>query len=145
MPPNCWRGQKLNAGWIKPLTNTQLCREPHNSNPSDSDMEVAALLAGRYHWLGVVENNAKIRIGNLLWFGAVAAQHVQAAALVGYPIIAVDLFDNRLIGQENGATHLINTNDEDAKAAMDVSLGSRALMSSSTIPASRRLSSWVIR
>ena len=43
-----------------------------------------------------------------------------ATALVGaYPIIAVDLFDNRLaLAKEMGATHLINSKTQDAKAAI---------------------------
>jgi Zn-dependent alcohol dehydrogenase len=50
---------------------------------------------------------------------------VQAAALVGaYPVIAVDLFDNRLaLAKEMGATHLINAKTQDAKAEIEKIIG----------------------
>lgn len=125
-PPNYrWRGQKLNAGWIATFNEYAIVAENRvTAIPSDSDMEVAALFGCAVTTgFGVVENNAKIRIGeSVVVFGAggVGLNIVQAAALVGgYPIIAVDLFDNRLaLAKKMGATHLINTKNEDAKAAI---------------------------
>jgi len=54
---------------------------------------------------------------------------VQAANLVGaYPVIAVDLFDNRLaLAKEMGATHLINSKKQDAKAEIEKIVGSGKL------------------
>mgnify|MGYP006078323445 CR=1 FL=1 len=125
-PPNYrWRGQKLNAGWIATFNEYAIVAENRvTAISSDSDMEVAALFGCAVTTgFGVVENNAKIRIGeSVVVFGAggVGLNIVQAAALVGgYPIIAVDLFDNRLaLAKEMGATHLINTKNKDAKAAI---------------------------
>ena len=135
VPPNYrWRGQKLNAGWITTFNEYAIVAENRITViPSDSDMEVAALFGCAVTTgFGVVENNAKIRIGeSVVVFGAggVGLNIVQAAALVGgYPIIAVDLFDNRLaLAKKMGATHLINTNDEDAKVAIGRIVGEQGV------------------
>ncbi|MBL9084347.1 MAG: zinc-binding dehydrogenase, partial [Planctomycetales bacterium] len=78
--------------------------------------------------LGVVNNNAQVRIGeSVVVFGAggVGLNVVQGAALAGAnPIIAVDLFDNRLeLAGRLGATHLINGRNCDAKEEIRKLLG----------------------
>ena len=90
-------------------------------------MEVAALFGCAVTTgFGVVVNNAKIKIGeSVVVFGAggVGLNIVQAAALAGaYPVIAVDLFDNKLeLARSVGATHLINSAKAEARQAiMDV-------------------------
>lgn len=126
-PPNYrWRGQKLNAGWIATFNEYAIVAENRlTAIPADSDLEVAALFGCAVTTgFGVVENNAKVRIGeSVVVFGAggVGLNIVQAAALVGaYPVIAVDLFANRLaLAEEMGATHLINSKTEDAKAVIE--------------------------
>ncbi len=126
-PPSYkWRGQKLNAGWIATFNEYAIVAENRvTAIPADSDFEVAALFGCAVTTgFGVVENNAHVRIGeSVVVFGAggVGLNIVQAAALVGaYPVIAVDLFDNRLeLAREMGATHLINAKTEDAKAAIE--------------------------
>ena len=70
---------------------------------------------------GVINNNAQLKIGqSIAIFGAggIGLNIVQAAALVSAnPIIAVDLFDNRLaLARSLGATHLINSRQQDAEA-----------------------------
>lgn len=123
-PPNYrWRGAKLNAGWIATFNEYAIVAENRmTAIPADSDLEVAALFGCAVTTgFGVVENNAKVRIGeSVVVFGAggVGLNIVQAAALVGaYPVIAVDLFDNRLaLAKEMGATHLINSGIRDAAA-----------------------------
>jgi S-(hydroxymethyl)glutathione dehydrogenase / alcohol dehydrogenase len=70
---------------------------------------------------GVVENNAKIKLGeSVVVFGAggVGLNIAQAANLLSaYPIIAVDLHDDRLmLAKKFGATHTINSNKNNAKA-----------------------------
>ncbi|MDB4078023.1 zinc-binding dehydrogenase [Amylibacter sp.] len=130
-PPSYrWRGQKLNAGWITTFNEYAIVAENRvTAIPSNSDMEVAALFGCAVTTgFGIVENNAKIRIGeSVVVFGAggIGLNIVQAAALVGaYPIIAVDLFDNRLaLAEEMGATHLINSKDKNAKAAIERIVG----------------------
>lgn len=89
--------------------------------PSESDLEVAALFGCAITTgFGVVENNAQVRIGeSVVVFGAggIGLNIVQAAALVSaYPIIAVDLFDNRLeLAKKLGATHILNSMNQDVE------------------------------
>src|SRR6185312_7326871 len=77
---------------------------------------------------GVVVNNAHATIGDsVVVFGAggVGLNVVQAAAMVSaYPIIAVDLHDNRLeLARSMGATHTINAGKENARDALRKLLG----------------------
>lgn len=130
-PPNyLWRGQKLNAGWIATFNEYAIVAENRvTAIPQGSNMEVAALFGCAVTTgFGVIENNAQVRIGqSVVVFGAggVGLNIVQAANLVGaYPIIAVDLFDNRLtLAKALGATHLINSKTQDAKAEIEKIVG----------------------
>lgn len=121
-----WRGNKLNAGWITTFNEYAIISENRMTViPADSDLEVAALFGCAVTTgFGVIENNAKVRIGeSVVVFGAggVGLNIVQAASLVGaYPVIAVDLFDNRLeLAKQMGATHLINSKNENARAIIE--------------------------
>jgi S-(hydroxymethyl)glutathione dehydrogenase/alcohol dehydrogenase len=121
-----WRGNKLNAGWITTFNEYAIVSENRMTPiPSDSDLEMAALFGCAVTTgFGVIENNAKVRIGeSVVVFGAggVGLNIVQAASLVGaYPVIAVDLFDNRLdLAKLMGATHLINSKKNNAREAIE--------------------------
>ena len=129
-----WRGKQVNAGWIATFNEYAIVAENRVTPiPADSDLEVAALFGCAVTTgFGVVENNAKVRIGeSVVVFGAggVGLNIVQAAALVGaYPVIAVDLFDNRLaLAKEMGATHLINSKTQDAKVMIESIVGEQGL------------------
>lgn len=129
-PAYRWRGSKLNAGWIATFNEYAIVAENRmTAIPADSDLEVAALFGCAVTTgFGVVENNARVRIGeSVVVFGAggVGLNIVQAAALVGaYPVVAVDLFDNRLaLAKEMGATHLINSKKQDAREAIERIVG----------------------
>lgn len=120
-----WNGKKLNAGWIATFNEYAIVSENRvTAIPEHSDLEVAALFGCAVTTgFGVVENNAQIRIGeSVVVFGAggVGLNIVQAASLVSaYPIIAVDLYEGRLVlAKEMGATHLINANKVDAEEAI---------------------------
>lgn len=122
-PSYRWDGRKVNAGWITTFNEYAVVSENRlTAIPPDSDLEVAALFGCAVTTgFGVVENNARVRIGeSVVVFGAggVGLNIVQAAAMVSaYPIIAVDLHDNRLaLAKELGATHLINGRTQDAPA-----------------------------
>src|SRR4029453_2812186 len=90
--------------------------------PADSDLEIAPLYGCAVTTgFGVVLNNAKLQIGeSVVVFGAggIGLNIVQAAAMVSAdPIIAVDLYDNRLsLARQMGATHTVNSGTLDAKA-----------------------------
>lgn len=134
-PPNYqWRGQKLNAGHVATFNEYAIVAENRVTPiPADSDMEVAALFGCAVTTgFGVIENNAKVRIGeSVVVFGAggVGLNIVQAAALVGaYPVIAVDVYDNRLaLAKEMGATHLINSKEQDARVAITEIVGPQGI------------------
>jgi Zn-dependent alcohol dehydrogenase len=120
-----WRGQKLNAGWVTTFNEYAIVSENRVTPiPADSNLEVAALFGCAVTTgFGVVENNAKLRIGeSVVIFGAggIGLNIVQAAALVSaYPIIAVDLHDRKLeLAKQMGATHVINSSQKDARHAI---------------------------
>ena len=134
-----WKGKQVNAGWITTFNEYAVVSENRVTPiPADSDLEVAALFGCAVTTgFGVVENNARIRIGeSVVVFGAggVGLNIVQAASLVsGYPIIAVDFYDNRLaLAKSLGATHTINSKNEDAKARMCFTIYLLALFCSNT-------------
>lgn len=135
LPPSYrWRGNKLNAGWIATFNEYAIIAENRmTAIPVDSDLDVAALFGCAITTgFGVIENNARVRIGeSVVVFGAggVGLNIVQAASLVGaHPVIAVDLYDNRLsLAREMGATHLVNSSKVDAKAALENITGSGGL------------------
>ncbi len=121
-PHYTWNGKKVNAGWVTTFSDYTIVSENRVTRmPTDSDLAVAALFGCAVTTgFGVVENNARVRIGeSVVVFGAggVGLNIVQAAALVSaYPIIAVDLYDNRLeLARQLGATHVINSAHEDAR------------------------------
>lgn len=129
-----WRGAILNAGLIATFNEYAIVSENRMTPiPMDSDLETAALFGCAVTTgFGVVQNNAKLRIGeSVVIFGAggVGLNIVQAASLVGaYPIIAVDLFNNRLkLAETMGATHKINSREVDAWVEIEKILDSRGL------------------
>mgnify|MGYP003342192448 CR=1 FL=1 len=117
-----WAGQTVNAGFVTTFSEYTIVAESRVTViPPDSDLQVAALFGCAVTTgFGVVTNNAKVRIGDsVVVFGAggVGLNIVQGAALAGaYPIIAVDLYDNKLeLARAMGATHLINSRSVDAR------------------------------
>lgn len=121
-------GRKINAGSVTTFSEYSIVSENRCTViPHDSDLEVAALFGCAVTTgFGVVENNALVRIGeSVVVFGAggIGLNIVQAAALVSaYPIIAVDLHDNKLeLARQMGATHVVNSSQVDAhRAIMDI-------------------------
>ena len=135
-PPACfsWNGSKVNAGWVTTFNEYAIVSENRVTPiPSDSDLEVAALFGCAVTTgFGVVENNAKLRIGEsaaIFGAGGIGLNIVQAASLVSaYPIIAVDLYDNKLeLAKRMGATHVINSGREDARQAILKIVGNAGL------------------
>lgn len=125
-PHYLWRGRKVNAGWVTTFNEYAIVAENRLTRiAADSDLEVAALFGCAVTTgFGVVVNNARLTIGeSVVVFGAggVGLNIVQAAALVSaWPIIAVDLHDNRLaLARELGATHTVNARAVDARAAIE--------------------------
>ena len=114
---------RVNAGWVTTFNEYAIVSENRvTAIPRDFDADVAALFGCAVTTgFGVINNNAQLKIGqSIAIFGAggIGLNIVQAAALVSAnPIIAVDLFDNRLaLARSLGATHLINSSEQDAEA-----------------------------
>jgi S-(hydroxymethyl)glutathione dehydrogenase/alcohol dehydrogenase len=129
-PRFSWEGRPVNAGWITTFNEYAIVSENRVTVlPPDSDLETAALLGCAVcTGFGVVKNNAKLKMGeSLVVFGAggIGLNMIQAAALcAAYPIIAVDLFDNKLVmAKRMGATHILNSRKGDMRAAICDILG----------------------
>jgi S-(hydroxymethyl)glutathione dehydrogenase/alcohol dehydrogenase len=131
VPPRyTWRGKPLNAGWITTFNDYAIVSENRLTRIDESyDMEIAALYGCAVTTgFGVAENNARIRFGeSVVVFGAggVGLNIIQAAALLSaYPIVAIDLYDDRLkLAKTFGATHSINSRSADAGAAIMAIVG----------------------
>lgn len=114
-PAYSWRGKLLNAGLVTTFSDMAVISENRLTViPSETDSELAALFGCAITTgFGVIENNARLKIGeSLVVYGAggVGLNIIQAAALISaYPIIAVDIYPERLaLAKEMGATHLLN-------------------------------------
>ena len=108
-------------GWVTTFNTHAIISENRCTKIDQNiDNDLAALLGCAITTgFGVVENNAKIKMGeSVVVFGAggVGLNIIQACSLhSAYPIIAVDLFENRLdLAQKFGATHTVNSNKFDA-------------------------------
>ena len=115
-----WKGRNLNAGWVTTFNEFAIVSENRcTSIPEDISKKDAALFGCAVTTgFGVVENNAQIKMGeSVVVFGAggIGLNIVQAAKLVSaYPIIGVDLHQNRLdLAKQLGATHTINSSKGD--------------------------------
>ncbi len=108
----------VNAGWVTTFNHYSVVSENRvTAIPKEFSKDLSvffgcAVTTG----FGVVTNNAKLRIGEsvVVWgAGGVGLNIIQAAAMCSaYPIVAIDLFDNRLaLAQQLGATHLCNGKD----------------------------------
>ena len=129
-PKYSWNGKPLNAGLIATFNEYAIVSENRVTRiDAASDMEIASLFGCAVTTgFGVVENNAKLKLGeSVVVFGAggVGLNIVQAANLLSaFPIIAVDLHDERLdLAKKIGATHTINSSTADAKAKIKEILG----------------------
>ena len=133
-PAYSWDGKRVNAGWVTTFNEYAVVSENRLTIiPENSDMEIAALFGCAVTTgFGVIVNNAKLTIGeSVVVFGAggVGLNIIQAASLVSaWPIIAVDLFDNRLeLAKKMGATHVINSKSINAKNRIEQILNNRNL------------------
>ena len=133
-PTYMWKDKKLNAGLIATFNEYAIVSENRVTRIDNSnDMETVSLFGCAVTTgFGVIENNAKVRPGeSIVVFGAggVGLNIIQAAALMSvYPIIAVDLHDGRLeLAKSLGATHLINSKEQDAELAINELIGEQGL------------------
>jgi len=133
-PSYSLNGTKINAGWVTTFNSHSIVSENRCTKiPSETDNELAALFGCAITTgFGVIENNAKLKMGEsivIFGSGGVGLNMIQAASLhSGWPIIAVDIFDNKLdLAKKFGATHTINTNKEDVKNKINSILGKKGV------------------
>ena len=128
------KGRDLNAGWVTTFNEYAIVSEnrctfiPEDISKKEAALFGCAVTTG----FGVVENNAHIKMGeSVVVFGAggIGLNIVQAAKLVSaYPIIGVDLHQNRLdLAKKLGATHTINSSKGDFHDELKSILNERPL------------------
>lgn len=124
----------VNAGWVTTFNDHAIVSENRVTRvPADFDVEAAALFGCAITTaFGVVNANAQVAIGqSVAVFGAggIGLSIIQGAALAGAnPIIAIDLFDNRLeLARTLGATHTINSRSADVAAEIAALVGAEGV------------------
>ena len=133
-PKYGWRGKTLNAGWVTTFNRHAVVSENRCTKVQATTPPEAAALFGCAitTGFGVIENNAKLKMGeSVVVFGAggIGLNIVQAAAMLSAStIIAVDRFDSRLeLARQMGASHCINSNQDDAEARIQQALAGQPL------------------
>ena len=126
-------GKTVNAGNITTFQNLAVVSENRLTPvPADTDPEISSLLADTLTTgFGAVIRNAKIEIGEsivIVGIGGIGLGAVLGAKLAGaHPIIAADIQDHKLSkAREYGATHTINTKNENLSDAVRRILGGPA-------------------
>jgi S-(hydroxymethyl)glutathione dehydrogenase/alcohol dehydrogenase len=130
-PSYGWAGRRVNAGWVTTFNEMAVVSENRVTRiPDGVDMALAPLFGCAITTgLGVVANNAKLAIGeSAVVFGAggVGLNVIQGAAMTSaYPIVAVDLFDDKLaLAKQLGASHALNPRQADVPEELKRILGS---------------------
>src|SRR5579863_7083412 len=115
-PAYDWQGKKVNAGWVTTFNEEAIISENRlTAIPKDFDLRIAPLFGCAVTTaMGVINNDAHVKIGQsvvIFGVGGVGLNIVQSAAMVSAnPIIAIDLFDEKLqMARKFGATHVLNS------------------------------------
>lgn len=129
-----WDGKKVNAGWVTTFNRYAVISENRLTkiDPSLSAQITPLFGCAVTTGFGVVCNDAKISIGEsvaVVGAGGIGLNIVQAAAMSSaYPIIAVDLVDEKLaLAKSLGATHTINARSENTAERIKAILGNEVL------------------
>ena len=114
-PAYKWQGKTLNAGKVTTFNEFSIVSENRLTViPAGYDLKVAPLLGCAVTTaMGVINNDAAVKIGEsvvVFGVGGVGINVVQfARAVAAYPIVAVDILDNKLeMASRYGATHVLN-------------------------------------
>ena len=129
-----WRGQDLNAGWVTTfnqhavVSENRCTRILEGTDPDEAALYGCAVTTG----FGVIENDAKLKMGeSVVVYGAggVGLNIIQAAGLTSaFPIIAVDIHDNRLqLAKKLGVHYCINARNQNAEGKINEILHSQEL------------------
>lgn len=129
-----WNGTIVSAGQVTTFSKLTIVSENRLTQiPDDLELDVASLLGCAVTTgLGIVFNNAGLKPGQsiaVFGVGGVGLNVIQGASLVNaYPIVAVDLHDDKLKqARLFGATHTINSNQTDPISALTQISGGRGL------------------
>lgn len=125
-PPKYPRnGGFVGGGWITTFNEFAVVSENRlTAIPKEIPFEIAALLGCSVTTaLGLINNEANLKMGQSIAVagcGGVGLNIIQGAAMASAdPIIAIDLYDNKLkMAQEFGATNIINSSKEDIRQAL---------------------------
>jgi S-(hydroxymethyl)glutathione dehydrogenase/alcohol dehydrogenase len=123
-PPSYqWRGRPLNAGWVTTFNTHAVVSENRATPiPRDFDLTLAPLLGCSVTTaFGVISNDAHVKPGEsvvIVGAGGVGLALVQAAAAVSaYPIVAIDVSEEKLRAAEKlGASHSFMNDGQDLAA-----------------------------
>jgi len=125
--------QTVNAGNITTFQNWAVVSENRVTViPANVDFEIAALLADTITTgFGAVTRDAAVQVGEavvVVGVGGIGLGTVLGAHIAGaHPVIAVDIHDHKLAkAREFGATHSVNTRQEDLFDAVQRILGGPA-------------------
>jgi len=125
---------KINAGWVTTFNEYAVVSENRvTAIPDDFDVEYGALMGCAVTTaFGTLNNDARLCIGeSIAIFGAggVGLSMVQGSAMISaYPIIAIDLYDNRLeLARKLGATHIVNSRNQDSEAEIRKIVGKQGV------------------
>jgi S-(hydroxymethyl)glutathione dehydrogenase/alcohol dehydrogenase len=115
-PKYRWKGKNLNAGWVTTFNEYAVVSENRLTPiPKEFDMRIAPLFGCAVTTaLGVINNDAQVKMGQsvvVYGVGGVGLNIVQAAKMVSaYPVIGIDLHDNKLEMAKNiGADYCFNS------------------------------------
>ena len=115
-----WKGKRVNAGWVTTFNTHAVVSENRLTViPKSFDTRMATLFGCAVTTaFGVVDNDAQIKVGQsvlIFGIGGVGLSIAQAAAMKsGYPIVGVDVMDNKLsMGKAFGLTHALSANSDD--------------------------------
>lgn len=120
----------VNAGWVTTFNEFAVVSENRVTRiPADFDPESGALMGCAVTTaFGVLNNDARLNIGEsiaVVGTGGVGLSVVQGAALIAaHPIIAIDLFEDKLaLARRLGATHVINARTTAVAEAIKAMVG----------------------
>jgi S-(hydroxymethyl)glutathione dehydrogenase/alcohol dehydrogenase len=127
-PIYTWNGRQVNAGWVTTFNEYAVVSENRLTPiPKDFDMKLAPLFGCAVTTaMGVINNDCRVKIGQsvvVFGVGGVGLNILQGAAMVSaYPIVGVDLLENKLeMGRRFGLTHgFINVEESITDSIRDI-------------------------
>ena len=131
-PKYRWGGKKVNAGWVTTFnTHAVISENRLTVVPETLDRRVATLFGCAVTTaFGVIDNEAQLKVGQsvlIFGIGGVGLSIAQAASMKsGYPIVGVDIVDNKLsMGKSFGLTHALRASSDNLHMEIQEIIGSR--------------------